>query len=522
MAPSETNLSPGAIGISGLGETVSSGTIMSQWTTGRLLDESGSNNAVSSQRPPIAADSPTSLVAAPPLVAVPPSSVTSEPNRVWIADPSLHQIVIVGGGAAGLALATKLGDSLGRRKQAQITLVERARTHIWKPHLHEVAAGTLDVSRDAVDYLAQASEHHFRYRIGEMIGLDRAQRVVHLAASYDNEGQEVTPLRSVPYDILVIAIGSTSNDFGTAGAKEFAISLDTQEQAVRFHQRLVNRFFRANTQAGPMRPGQLHVTIIGAGATGTELAAELHRTTRQVVAYGLDRIDPEKDLKITLVEAAERILPAVPPRVAEGATRLLKGLDIDVRTSARVVEVRPDGVRLANGDFIPSELVVWAAGVKGPDLLKDLDGLEASRSNQLVVTPTLQTTRDPDVFAIGDCAFLLKPGETRPVPPRAQAASQQAAHLVKQMKRRLAGKPLQAFVYRDFGSLVSLGEYSTVGNLMGFLRGKGLFIEGYFARLMYRSLYKMHQRALYGSWRVMLDTVARTLTRRTEPRVKLH
>src|SRR4051812_26440116 len=266
----------------------------------------------------------------------PSPSANKPPTRIAIADPSLHHIVIVGGGAAGLELATKLGDSLGRGKTAQVTLVERTRTHIWKPHLHEVAAGTMDVGRDAVDYLAQASDHHFRYRIGEMIGLDRVQREVHVAASHDAEGHEVTPARAVPYDTLVIAVGSTSNDFGTPGAQEFAIALDTQEQAVRFHQRLVNRFIRAHAQPGPVRPGQLHVTIIGAGATGTELAAELHRTTRQVVAYGLDRIDAETDLKITLVEAAERILPAVPARVAEGATRLLHGLGIDVRTQARV------------------------------------------------------------------------------------------------------------------------------------------------------------------------------------------
>ncbi|HEX2135917.1 MAG TPA: NAD(P)/FAD-dependent oxidoreductase [Microvirga sp.] len=439
-----------------------------------------------------------------------------------LADPTLHHIVVVGGGAAGLELATKLGESLGRRRKAQITLVERTRTHIWKPHLHEVAAGTLDVGRDAVDYLAQAADHHFRYRIGEMVGLDRTRREVHIAASYDAEGEEITPARSLAYDTLVIAVGSTSNDFATPGVQQCAISLDTPEQAVRFHQRLVNRFIRAHAQPGPVQPGQLHVTIIGAGATGTELAAELHRTTRQVVAYGLDRIDPEKDLKITLVEAADRILPALPERIAEGAARLLRQLGIDVRTGARVVEVRPDGVRLADGDFIPSELVVWAAGVKGPDFLKDLDGLETTRNNQLVVTPTLQTTRDADVFAIGDCAFLVNPADGKPIPPRAQAAHQQATHLLRQMRRRLDGKPLEPFKYRDFGSLVSLGEYSTVGNLMGFVRGRGLFIEGYFARLMYRSLYKMHQMALHGAWKVVLDTIARALTRPTEPRVKLH
>jgi NADH:ubiquinone reductase (H+-translocating) len=516
MASSEDVPSPRIIVMGGPAETAPPDTTAGEGTTAGPLNESRTDDPATADRPQTAAEPQTSAA------ATSSPSLTSRPDRIWIPDPSLHHIVIVGGGAAGLELATKLGDSLAWRKKAQITLVERARTHIWKPHLHEVAAGTMDVGRDAVDYLAQASDHHFRYRIGEMVGLDRTHREVHLAPSYDAEGHEVTPARAVPYDTLVIAVGSTSNDFGTPGAKEFAISLDTADEAVRFHQRLVNRFIRAHAQPGPVRPGQLHVTIIGAGATGTELAAELHRTTRQVVAYGLDRIDPEKDLKITLVEAAERILPAVPPRVAEGATRLLKQLGIDVRTNARVVEVRQDGVRLADGDFIPSELVVWAAGVKGPDLLKDLDGLEASRSNQLVVTPTLQTTRDPDVFAMGDCAFLLNPGETRPVPPRAQAASQQATYLAKQMNRRLDGKPLQQFHYRDFGSLVSLGEYSTVGNLMGFLTGKGLMVEGYFARLMYRSLYKMHQRALYGSWRVMLDTIARALTRRTEPRVKLH
>ena len=297
--------------------------------------------------------------------------------------------------------------------KAQITLVERARTHIWKPHLHEVAAGTLDVGRDAIDYLAHASEHHFRYRIGEMVGLDRSRRQVHLGPTYDAEGEEITPARSVPYDTLVIAIGSTSNDFGTPGAQEFAISLDTADQAVRFHQRLVNRFIRAHAQAGPVRLGQLHVTIIGAGATGTELAAELHRTTRQLVAYGLDRIDPEEDLKITLVEAADRILPAVPLRVAEGATRLLEGLGIDVRTKSRVVEVRKDGVQLSDGEFIPSELVVWSAGVRGPDVVRNLDGLEASTSNQLVIQPTLQTTKDPDIFAIGDCAYLVSSGRDK-------------------------------------------------------------------------------------------------------------
>ncbi|HET6518324.1 MAG TPA: NAD(P)/FAD-dependent oxidoreductase [Geminicoccaceae bacterium] len=435
---------------------------------------------------------------------------------------ALHRIVVVGGGAAGLELVTRLGDRLGRRRKADVTLIERARTHLWKPLLHEVAAGSMDVGRHELDYLAQAHWHHFRFRFGEMIGLDRAGREVHLAATFDEEGNRITSPRSFGYDTLVIAVGSTTNDFGTPGARQHAIALDTPEQAVRFNRRLVNACIRANAQDEPVRPGQLHVAVIGAGATGTELAAELHRTARAVVAYGLDRIEPERDIRITLIEAAERILPALPPRLSEATTLLLRDLGVDVLTGSRVTEVRRDGVHLANGHFVPSELVVWAAGVKGADFLRDLDGLEVNRINQLVVTPTLQTTRDPDVFAIGDCASCPREGHEAPVPPRAQAAHQQASHLVGQLRRRLAGKPLEPFVYRDFGSLVSLGEYSTVGNLMGFITGGSLFIEGYFARLMYRSLYKMHEAALHGAPKVALDTLARAVTRRTEPRVKLH
>jgi NADH:ubiquinone reductase (H+-translocating) len=438
------------------------------------------------------------------------------------ASGSLHRIVVVGGGAGGLELVTRLGDKLGRRKRADVALIEKARTHLWKPLLHEVAAGSMDVSRHELDYLAQAYWHGFRFRFGEMVGLDRAKQQVALAATSDSEGRLITPARSIGYDTLVIAIGSVTNDFGTPGVKEYAVALDTPEQAQRFNRRLIDACLLAHSQAGPVRPGQLQVVIIGAGATGTELSAELHRTLRVVVAYGLDKIDPDKDLKITLVEASDRIVPALPPRLSEATARLLRRLGVEMRTGARVTEVRPDGVVFASGEFIASELVVWAAGVRGPEVLRNLDGLEVSPSGQLVVRPTLQTTRDDNIFAIGDCAYLVPEGETKPIPPRAQAAHQQASHLFRQIRNRLEGRPVEPFVYRDFGSLVSLGEFSTVGNLMGFLTGRDMLIEGFVARLMYRSLYKMHELALHGPWTVGLDTIARLLTRRTEPHVKLH
>ena len=433
-----------------------------------------------------------------------------------------HRIVIVGGGAGGLELATRLGRKFGRRGTAEVTLIDSKRTHIWKPKLHEIAAGSMDIGDHEVAYLAQAHWHGFRFRIGRMTGLDRSTREVHVAPFVDEDGAEVTPARSFPYDTLVIAVGSQSNDFGTPGVREHALKLETVADARRFHMRMVNACVRAHAQRTPLRPEQLHVAIIGAGATGVELAAELHHTTREVVAYGLDRVDADKDIRLALIEAAPRVLPALPERLSQSTERLLRKLGVEVHTQAKVAEVLADGVRLADGRVLPAELVVWAAGVKGPEFLTRLDGLETNRINQLVVRQTLQTTADDDIFALGDCAACPWPEKNGFVPPRAQAAHQQASHLYKQLQRRIAGKPVEDYRYRDFGSLVSLGEFSTVGNMMGGLTKGDLFIEGWFARMMYTSLYKMHELALHGWVKVTLDTLARMITRRTEPHVKLH
>ncbi len=287
-----------------------------------------------------------------------------------------HRIVIVGGGAGGLELATKLGDRLGRRGRAHVTLIDKTRSHIWKPKLHEIAAGSMDIGIHEVDFLAQSHWHHFAYRIGEMTGLDRERREVQVAAFRDDDGREVTPARVVPYDTLVVCIGSQSNDFGTPGVREHALKLESVADARRFNQRLVNSCIRAHAQPGPLQPHQLQVAIIGAGATGVELSAELHRTTREVVAYGLTRIDPDRDIRLHLIEAAERVLPALPPRLSQATLGLLTRLGVVVHTSARVAAVLPRGVQLADGRVIPAELVVWAAGVKAPDFLKDIAGLE--------------------------------------------------------------------------------------------------------------------------------------------------
>jgi NADH:quinone reductase (non-electrogenic) len=434
---------------------------------------------------------------------------------------TLPRIVIVGGGAGGLELASRLGRRLGRRSRARVTLVDAVLTHLWKPLLHEVAAGTLNSYEDALEYLAQARWRRFEFLLGRFHGLDRENKVIHLASTLGADDAVIIPERSVPYDLLVLAIGSVTNDFGIPGVREYCSFLDDREQADRFQQHLLETYMQAQTQGIAAGSGLLNVAIVGAGATGVELAAELHYTAHQFVAYGFDRIVPEKDVKLTLIEAADRILPALPSRISEPAERELRRLNVEVYTNKRVTRVTPHGLYMHDGMFVHAALKVWAAGIKAPDFLKDIDGLETNRLNQLVVRRTLQTTRDDDVFALGDCSSCPRPGHDRPVPPTAQAAHQQASMLSRALARRLANRPLPEYTYRDYGSLVSLSEYTTVGNLMGKLMGD-IWLEGLFARILYRSLYRLHQRALFGAVRTLLLTVADFLTRPTRARTKLH
>ena len=435
---------------------------------------------------------------------------------------SLHRITIVGGGAGGLELAVRLGNKLGKKGKAEIILVDAARTHVWKPLLHQVAAGTLVGREDETEYLALARRNHFHFRLGRMEGLNRPRKEIRLAPMYDEQGQEVLPAQIIPYDTLVFALGSQTNDFGTPGVHEHSIMLDSSEAAERLHRRLVNACLRA--QAKPRMPGDgcFTITIIGGGPTGVELSAELHRTARILSNYGAANFDPGKDIRIVLIEAAPRLLQALPEKLSGAVAHELKDLDIEVIANTRVVEIDCNGVHLASGDFIPSSIVVWAAGIKIPDFLKDIDGLETNRINQLVVERTMQATRDPDIFAIGDCAAIPHGESGTPVPARAQAAHQEAATLAKSLVCRLEGKPVIEFTYRDRGSLISIAGYSAVGSLMGAISRRAIFVEGKFAKWMYWCLHKHHQVVVNGFFRTWLGTWGEMIHSARNPGTKLH
>ena len=341
------------------------------------------------------------------------------------------QIVVVGGGAGGLELVTRLGARFGR-EHFDIILVEKNRTHIWKPLLHEVAAGALDANLDEVGYRSHGHDWGYRFFYGVMEGIDRESRHVLIAPILDEDGGEIMGRHRIRYDYLVLAVGSVSNDFGTKGVAQHCIFLDSRLEADRFRSKLLNHCLRVSRtlQNDPTADASVKVDIVGGGATGVELAAELYNAAAELRHYGLEVFD-ESRMKVTLIEAGPRILPALPEKLAEAAHKELEVLGVRVITGEQVVEATADGMLTKSGELIKADLKVWAAGVKGPEILKGL-GLEVTRGNQLVVKPTLQTTWDERIFAIGDCAYFVPAGSDRPVPPRAQSAHQMAATCFRQ------------------------------------------------------------------------------------------
>lgn len=432
------------------------------------------------------------------------------------------QIVVVGGGAGGLELAARLGAKFGRR-DFDVILLERNRTHVWKPLLHEVAAGSLDASLDEVGYRAHGYRWGYRFFNGSLQAIDREKREVVVAPLLDEDGSQLVGEHRIRYDYLVIAVGSVTNDFGAPGVREHCMFLDTQRDADRFRNRLLNHCLRVSRAMtiNPEADEYVRIGIVGGGATGVELSAELYNAAAALKHYGLEVFD-ETRLKATLLEAGPRILPALPEELAEAAREELEALGVRVVCGALVTEVTADAIKTKDGALYPTDLRVWAAGVKAPDFLKDIAGLETNRVNQLVVRPTLQTTRDERIFAIGDCASCTPPGADRPAPPRAQAAHQMAATCFRNIEALIAGKPLRAFHYNDRGSLVSLSRFQTVGSLMGNLVGGRMAIEGRLARIAYISLYQMHLIAIHGwLWGVVLFIIGR-VNQVIRPRLKLH
>lgn len=430
-----------------------------------------------------------------------------------------QQVVVCGGGAGGLELAVKLA----LRGDLAVILVDKNPVHLWKPLLHELASGSLDPSEHEVSYLALASRHGFTFAQGALEQLDRGKQVILVGEVTDDDGIAIIPRRHVRYDLLVLAIGGASNDFGVPGVMQHALMLDTPREAEAIRLRIVQQCMAANYATEDARPSRLRIVIVGGGATGVELAAELRSTTRTLISYGLDHLDPETFIEITVLNADPRLLVQLPASVSRAIEATLSELGIAVHNTATVVAVDRRRVNTRDGHDYAADLVIWAAGVRGNDIARSLDELEVSRSGQLMVHPDLRTTRDPSILAFGDCAACPWVTHRGNVPARAQASQQQSTHISRYIGRYLAGDTVPSYQYRDLGSLVSLGpNASAIGTLMGFLTGRSLRVRGFVAGLFYRWLYKRHRAALFGWWPVLLESFSRWSGGLTRPRIKLH
>ncbi len=432
-----------------------------------------------------------------------------------------EQIVIVGGGAGGLELACKLGRKLG---QGYVTLVDRGLFHIWKPSLHEVAAGTRDIHQEGLSYQMLAHDNQFRFVFGNFTAFDSVQRTITVEPIQDDVNVDVDtiPPRQIAFSKLVIAVGSVSNYFGLSGAEEYTISLNSTVDAENFRLRLLKMLTLADVKKETDPDAGVDIVIVGGGATGVELAAELREASKVYTDYDFPRLHPDKDVRITILEGAPRLLAPLTDRVSKAATKLLQERDVTVVTDCRVASIAEKYVTDVNGNNYPSDLCVWSAGIKAPDFLKEL-GLATTKSGQIEVDGFLRAQGQQDVFALGDCAACIAP-DGKTVPPRAQAAHQQADYLVAMFVREHKGQAASdaPYVYTDHGSLVSFGRNTSVGTLMGSLTKLGWFVDGFFARMMYTSLHLLHLNALLGPVRTAVTATASKLMKHAKPSVKLH
>ena len=430
-----------------------------------------------------------------------------------------HHVVIVGGGVAGLEIASALGrrwrGGSAATDKPVVTLVDCDSAHVWKPMLHTIAAGTRDVSQQQTTYIAQAKDAGFTFQPGALCGLDRRVREIALAPLHAPDGRLLIPARRLPYDTLILALGSQANDFGTPGVAEHCWKIDSRLQADAFNQEVRLRILQCLAQ-----DMSLSIAIVGGGATGVELAAELVQLTELAVGYGARGL--AERISITLIESSPGLLAAFPDDISAAARARLEALGIRVMVGTRVSAAEPDAFVLGDGSRVPAALKVWAAGVKGAELQRGLDGLEVGRGNQLLVRPSLQTTLDARIFALGDCASLTLPGAARPLAPTAQVAHQQAQHVIRHLPDAIErGAPIPDMAYRNFGALVSLGDYDAFGSLGKFGLFKGVTFRGTLAQLSHAWLYRSHQARLHGFWRGGLMWLVDRINSRIRARIRL-
>ncbi|MCB6184652.1 NAD(P)/FAD-dependent oxidoreductase [Leeia sp. TBRC 13508] len=427
-------------------------------------------------------------------------------------------LVVIGGGVAGLSLATKAAKVF--QKDFNIILIDKARSHIWKPVLHQIAAGSLNPAKEGMDYVVQAKWHGFKFCLGAVSRVNTENKKVVIDPLLDDEQNVIIPEREIAYDYLIVAAGSQTNDFSTPGVQEHAICLNSIKEATVLHQRLVNNIIRASTEKEKLGKSAVKVVIIGGGATGVELAAEIRDTISELTSYGREKIDAFNEVKIQIIEAGNRILQHLPEKLSTDVFEKLRLMNVTVQTSTAVKSVSARSLETSEGTIDNIDIIVWAAGVKAPQFLKNISGVTTNRINQIPVHPTLQSIDDPSIFVLGDSAACVLDG--KPVPARAQAATQQVPLMMKNLRLLLKDRPLQSFVYKDYGSIIAVGRSATLGSLNRINPRSQLPVYGRFAKLIYVTNYIKHLVYVGGTYKTILKVLGKFIDRKIHPSVKVH
>lgn len=402
------------------------------------------------------------------------------------------RIVVLGGGIAGIEFLTRLSSSL-KPDQFELMLIDKSEYHIWKPMLHTFAAGSAKPNEQGINFLIQAKRSGYLFNPGTVSKINLKQKKITLKALFDSNNKEILPERIIDFDYLVIAMGSQTNDFNIKGVKEYAYPIDDLDHALTFYNDLKNCIIQA-----AILKEKHHVVIVGAGATGVELSGEIIYQLRQSSQYvGYDFTDY---LHLTVVQSGDQILPSFKKEIGNAVKKTMNEIGINTLLSARVKEITKDHVYLGNGEVLPADQVVWTTGIKGEDLLHEIDGAESSKRSQVIVTPRLQVVGFPYVFAMGDCSSI----QDNPLPPTSQVATQQASYLSRNFFT-LIQEPssVEPFKYKDYGSLVSVGQYQSFG-----VFGHHVAISGWIAKMAHLFLYRSHQIRILGLRRAISAILA--------------
>lgn len=369
------------------------------------------------------------------------------------------KIVILGAGFAGiysaLAIKRELGDG------AEITIVNKANHFLFTPLLHEVATGGIGHHQSVESIHQIVYKRKIKFLEGSVLSVDLAARTVQT-----DQGER-------SYDALVIAIGASTNFYDTPGASEHAFVLKDLSEAIAIRNHVITQFELASREKDPdVRKRMLSIVVVGGGATGTELAAELAEFSNHTLSKYYKCEFGALAAEVTLVQRGAELLPSFDEKVRSYAEKILKKKGVRILFDLKVKEVKKGSVALSNGAVIPSDTVVWTAGVKANTLLIKNAEFKKDASGRIITEPTLQVPGYPNVFALGDVAAV--PGKAGTVYPMlAQIAVAEADMLGKNIARSLSGAKLEPFSYKLSGELVSLGQWEAAGTIFGIhLRGK--------------------------------------------------